>query len=324
MRFWGQTIAWLIALFTVFEVGCRLLLGWSPIARNDARYGQVMAADKWVVQSREGFARERTNELGNLDASMPADPPANGILVIGDSLTEARQVSRAERYTEQLGTLLGRRVYNVGHSGWSPLNAIAYLDAEKQKFRPALTVVQISGNDFDDMINRKRRVHVLERTGTFSIGVPSRGERGFSRHLERSAFALLAFDRATAIIAGGGNEAAGSSCETLAPLATRALPWMLGELKRAAGNLALLYLPVLDYHHGCIDRCASSRALYITAAAAANIQLVDATDAICREFAATHQPLHGFWNTVPGEGHVNAEGHAVLAKLLAERIGTLP
>lgn len=324
MRFWGQTFALLIALFAVFELACRFLLGWSPMSRNDARYGQVMAAEQWVVQSREGFARERTNELGNLDAPMAAAPPRDGILVIGDSLTEARQVSRAARYTDRLGALLGRRVYNVGHSGWSPLNAIAYLDAEKAKFQPALTVVQISGNDFEDMVNRKRRLHVLERNGTYSIGVPSRGERGFSQHLEHSAFALLAFDRATAIIAGGGNEAAGSSCETLDPQATRALPWVLGELKRAAGNVILLYLPVLDYHHGCSDRCATARALYVATAAAANIPLVDATAAICREFATTRQPLHGFWNTVPGSGHLNAEGHAVLATLLAERVGVKP
>ena len=324
MRFWGQTLALLLVLVALFELGCRFLLGWSPMSRNDARYGQVMAPGQWVVQSREGFARERTNELGNLDAPMPTSLPRDGILVIGDSLTEARQVSRSERYTERLGAIVGRRVYNVGHSGWSPLNAIAYLDTEKARFRPALTIVQISGNDFDDMVNRKRRLHVVDRNGAYSIEVPSRDERGFSRHLERSAFALLAFDRATAILAGGGNEAEGSSCETLAPLATRALPWMLGELKRAAGNVALLYLPVVDYHHGCRDRCASSRALYVAAAAAGGIPLVDATDAICREFAGTQQPLHGFWNTVPGEGHLNAEGHAVLARLLAEQIGSTP
>lgn len=321
MRFWAQTLALLVALLAAFEIGCRFIIGWSPLLRNDSRYGQVMAPGQWVVQSREGFVRARTNELGNLDGPMRSPPPTDGILVMGDSLTEARQVARTERFTDRLAASLGRRVYNVGHSGWSPLNAIAYLDAERPRFAPAMTLVQISGNDLEDMVNRKRRLHLVERGTSFSIGVPARGERGFSKHLERSAFALLAFDRATSILTGGGNEAAGSSCEKIDPTAARALPWVLSELRRTAGKVELLYLPVLDYHAGCIDRCLSSRLRYHQEAAAAGIPLIDTTDALCREFARTRQPLHGFWNTVPGEGHLNAEGHDVIARLLTERYG---
>ena len=52
--------------------------------------------------------------------------------------------------------------------------------------------------------------------------------------------------------------------------------------------------------------------------------MVDVTPALCARFAETHQPLHGFWNTVPGTGHLNAEGHAVVARQLADALGAAP
>ena len=330
MRFWLQTSVWLITLFAGFEVLSRLFIGDAPRTHIHPDYDRVTMPHEQVVQSREGFARGRTNELGHLDAPMPRPLPPDGILVIGDSLTESRQVAAAERFTERLGAALGRRVYNAGHTGWSPLNAIGLLRADLPAFAPGTVIVQVSGNDLADMAAR-RRPRVVEQGGGFAVRWPNRGKPGggaltrVRETVSRSAFAENLIARTLELVSGdgpgddGGGGAA--SCDSATPLVVRALPWVLGQLKALHPDVRLLYLPRLDYHAGCVDKCAGAARLWRDAARGAGVPMVDVTGAMCRRFRATRQPLNGFWNTEPGIGHLNGEGHAVVAGELAGALG---
>jgi hypothetical protein len=51
-------------------------------------------------------------------------------------------------------------------------------------------------------------------------------------------------------------------------------------------------------------------------AAQRGLPLVDPSDAFLESYRATGEPLHGFSNAQPGEGHVNARGHALMANEL--------
>lgn len=331
VRFWLQTSVLMAGILVAFEVLCRLFIGHAPATRFDARYDRLPRPDQPVVQSSEGFSRGRTNELGHLDRPMPASPPPDGVLVIGDSFTEARQVAMSERFTDRLGEALHRRVYNVGHTGWSPIHALSFLDAERARFAPATVIVQISGNDLEDIVTAKRP-HVERSPAGFAIVWPRRDKQGTAKRItqlrelvERSALAgdamtaLLTLFKGKAAVDEGGD--AGGSCEKPDPLAAEAVPWLFGELKKAHPDVRLMYLPMLDYHAGCVDRCAAARALYTRAAAGQGLHLVDVTPALCARFAQTHQPLHGFANTVIGTGHLNAAGHAEVARQLAGELG---
>jgi lysophospholipase L1-like esterase len=325
------------------EVLSRLVLGHAPRTRLDPQYDRVTLPHEHIVHASEGFSRGDTNELGHLDAPMPSPLPPDGVLVIGDSLTEGRQVDRAQRFTDRLGRLIERRVYNVGHTGWSPLNAIAFMAADLGKFAPRTVIVQVSGNDLDDMMARKRP-HVVEgpsatlrvaarpgeagafeRDGQFSIELPNRDKHGLSKRIadlkdaaSRSALVGNSIVRWLMIFANSEDDGgAAGTCALPEPLAVRALPWVAGELHRSHADVRLLYLPVLDYHAGCIDRCAAARWLWHHAAEQAGLQIVDVTDALCRRFHDTRQPLNGFWNTIPGTGHLNSDGHEVVADELA-------
>jgi lysophospholipase L1-like esterase len=336
VRFWLQTLALLGAVLVAFEVLCRLLIGHAPATRFDPHYDRLPRPDQPVVQSSEGWSRARTNELGHLDRAMPSPPPPDGILVVGDSFTEARQVAMAERFTDRLGEWLHRRVYNVGHTGWSPIHALSFVAAERARFAPATVIVQISGNDFEDLITAKRP-HVERTPSGLAIVWPRRDKHGTAKRItqlretvERSALAgdamtaLLTLFKGTAAVDEGGESGNQTICEKPDPLVAEAIPWLFGELKKTHPDVRLLYLPMLDYHAGCIDRCAAGRALYAAAAAGQGLRMVDVTPALCARFAQTRQPLHGFWNTVPGTGHLNAEGHAVVARQLADELRAVP
>jgi hypothetical protein len=67
----------------------------------------------------------------------------------------------------------------------------------------------------------------------------------------------------------------------------------------------------------CVDTCAGAADAWKHAASDAHVPLVDVTAALCKRFHETGQPLNGFWNTIPGVGHLNAEGHEVVAAELA-------
>jgi hypothetical protein len=328
VRYWSRTLAWLVVVGVVLELGSRVAVGVSEPVRVDPRYGRLPEPGLATVQSKEGFARARTNELGHFDAPMPATPPPDGILVIGDSFTEARQVATEARFTDRLGARLARRVYNVGHSGWSPLNAIRFLEAERARFAPATTIVQISGSDLADLAS-PRRLHLAEAADGFAI-VPSASDRTRGRGriarlravLAGSAFLDNAFEGALALTSPEDEEGPGAPpCARPDPLAVRALPWVVARLRDVAPDVRLLYLPNLDYHAACTDRCALARSFVVAAALTAGVPLVDPTSSMCAAFARTRQPLHGFWNTVPGTGHLNDAGHAVVADVLAAALG---
>jgi len=327
-RFWLHTLVWFVALFIGFELLSRLAIGSSPRERFDPRYDRIPLAHEAIVESSEGFSRGRTNELGHLDGPMPHALPSDAILVIGDSYTEARQVAQQERFTDRLGARLGRRVYNIGHTGWSPVNALRFLVAERSSFAPATVIVQVSGNDLADIFSpkRPRLVEQADARGGFSIVLPKREKRGTAKRItelrlavSRSALAANVLRSVLTILGTGPDDDAGhppTACSVPDPRSARALTWLVGELALAHPDVRLLYLPQLEYHGGCFDKCALGRELYRSAAAQARIPLTDATDALCERFRATRQPLHGFWNTVPGTGHLNSEGHAVVATVL--------
>jgi hypothetical protein len=325
MAYFNRFALQLAVALIVLEVMCRLFLGQRPMQRYDKRYDRLTAPNQAFVEVLEGFARGRTNELGNLDGAMPNPLPKHAILVVGDSLAEARQVSMSERWSNVLGTLLNRHVYNAGHSGWSPANVLEYLRAEKHRFEPETVVLQVSGNDLDDIM-AKKRPHVVDDAGVMSIKLPKRKKSGMAAKINRakelvSRSALggnLIVAGLTMVGAGNGGSGIALGCTPPDANVEKAARWLFGEIQKQHPNTVVVYFPTLNYYDGCLDQCIPSRDLFRSVTTSAKLGFVDITEAACRRFEQTRQPLHGFWNTVPGVGHLNAEGNAVAAQVVAD------
>lgn len=300
------------------EVLCRLFIGHTPELEEDPRFGKITKAHTAIVQSFEGHSAAHTNALGNLDDEMPVQLPPDSVMVLGDSFTEARHVARANRFTDLLAERTSRRVWNVGHAGWSPVNALGYLEANRGKFAPKTVILQVSSNDLGDLVAAKRG-HVAEHAGQFELVIPTRG--GGSRirtTISKSAFAGQLLGGIAGLFGDkGGDEDGGGDCTTPPTLAVHALPWLFGKLVRLHPDARILYIPKLEYHDGCYDRCQVSRDVFAAGAARVGLRFIDPTQAMCEEFVATRQPLHGFWNSIPGTGHLNGRGHALVAAVLA-------
>lgn len=319
LRFWAETFALLLTICCVFEVISRLVINDTPEILINPRYGPITEPNHVQLQSNEGWARNRTNELGNVDDPMPNPLPVDGILAVGDSFTQADQVPMKSRFTDLLDKKLQRRVYNAGHGSWSLINQVEFLRAELPTYSPAAIVVQVSGNDLKEM-SKKSQAHFVEGPdGSFAISVPR--PRNSALHdlvMTRSAFVRRMVQRIRSILFKRGEANDTSNNEmSIPPIVERSLPLLMADLRKLHRDVVVLYLPTLDYFHGCIDRWENGRVLFETTSRAVAIPFIDATPAICARFSKTRQPLHGFWNTVPGKGHMNTDGHKVVAELLA-------
>jgi lysophospholipase L1-like esterase len=95
---------------------------------------------------------------------------------------------------------------------------------------------------------------------------------------------------------------------------------LLGEIK-AEAPVGVVFVPLLEYRSGGRTeesaRSAEARTLFAQAAARAGVPLVDLGPALRDQFLKTGRPPAGFSNTAPGEGHLNAEGHVLLARAIA-------
>ena len=84
-------------------------------------------------------------------------------------------------------------------------------------------------------------------------------------------------------------------------------------------RVVYLYVPRLTYR---TDQPAlewpEAREVFLEFARRTGATLVDPTDRLQAAFEATGQPLHGFHNSVMGEGHLNEAGHLVVGEALAE------
>jgi hypothetical protein len=99
---------------------------------------------------------------------------------------------------------------------------------------------------------------------------------------------------------------------------------LVGVVQAVNPRLVMLYIPVLTHHAGGLAevRYPGRRALWSGIAARRGITWVDPSDSLVAEFARTGEPLQGFPNARPADGHTNARGHAVLGRMVARAIAT--
>jgi hypothetical protein len=140
----------------------------------------------WLTENR---ARQEVSPQGLLDRSFTSDPVmgVTRIAVLGDSIVEALQVERVQRFTAITETELARdgiraEVMNFGIAGATPAVMAARLAHHALPFRPKMTVMFLHLNDFissqmgDDS---QFPGYVLNDSGNVERGSSFRDGRGF-------------------------------------------------------------------------------------------------------------------------------------------------
>jgi len=195
------------ALFSVLllEAGLRLTGFEFPVTttRHPHRGYSNRPRAEWVQRS-EGYATVRTNSRGFRDVEWAREkaPGTVRIAVLGDSFTEAAQVSIEERFTElaarhlnQAGASAGTQfeVMNFGTSGYGTAQQLMTWRHEVEPYKPDIVVLAfLTGNDIrnnsEQLEGDPIRPYFVEQNGQLVLDHSFRNEkRSLARRLGLAA-----------------------------------------------------------------------------------------------------------------------------------------
>lgn len=334
-----------LGLAVLTAEGVARLLHFTPQTYLPA-FGWVYQPGMSIRSSVEGFGTSHWAHPG-IRRARPlgaTEPPV--ILVVGDSFTEALQVDDDVVYTtvleREIGLLgLNKTVINIGRASRSPADYVAMAALYQETFQPTWTIVQTAQADFLEDAWQEAKTHFARDaiTGTLVVTVkkdppPSRYLAGQIYHelLNRSALFAMTAGRAATLCSGGASEPplfrAGLAArqqddvETL-NTGTGSFPAEeeVGLLARAYGKrLTILYLAALDPETP--GQMTEFERRIETACAAQGIHFVSTRVGYSALTAAGLSPF-GFANTAFNSGHLNATGHALVARLLSRELERL-
>ncbi len=325
-------LAVLLLALLAGEWAARRWLQMPRTAWRDARFGWMQGPGTRLVQSGEGWGAFVADSTGWLDRPLP--PPGQGVraILLGDSFGQGLQVRDDERFTEVAERLLpGLHVLNAAAAGRSAWHHALLAPRVQQAYTPDLLLVQLDDGELTDVEDAAARAEAVAEFDSTRTAEP-RTERGLAR-LAQSVFrrsALLSYlrtrvdkltrqesQRLARKLSGRRPDTRDLVALPPTPRAEALLDSLVGEVQQVNARVVLVYIPNVDYFESPPSPTYPvRRAWYHEMARRRGLPLVDPTDEFIAAYRTTGEPLHGFSNSRPGEGHANARGHELLAREL--------
>lgn len=338
-RFSLQRIGWLlkVALAFVFalfmwEMLLSQFMLQKPVSRTHPILGRIYGEGLYV-QGKEGYGRTVLNELGIRAPSLEEEPLQENrqrILVLGDSYTQAMQVSDEAAFPQRLNELLGEytQVINAGREGASPADYIALAEYNQQTFNPDVVVVQLNEADFTRDLLSKNQTFFYEKTAQgFTL---QENKELVSTNELASRFANLqgflnfsvvrvALERLEAMRSTAPNTSVDKDKWGDGSLEQ----FVVQELQRTYKTPILLYIPEMDYFSENYAKANPTEVYLYETARDAGVTFISLRPDFVTRYSQKDETAHGFANTQPGMGHMNVLGHGIAAERL-ERALRLP
>ena len=297
---------------------------------------------QFTTNMEEGFCFKRADQYGFYNTEQAvADHPQ--ILLMGSSHMEADQM----RNEENVGALLGEyfTTFNMGLSGDFICPCIARMDAAVQTYQPTDFVILETFTCHPDLEEMRK---------TIDEPVTSTGER--SHFLEAVStycpsivnlyYALQNWYNAGKIESSPRKqytEPDGVNIENNTPVSEEEFHFSeedikndgyastLDELiqkavlpvKQNGNRLIIFYHPGLEINpDGTVkeENLEEKKEIALFQQVCENNDVIfaDMTDAFTEFYQKEHQLPNGFWNTAVGKGHLNKDGHRVIADVLIQ------
>jgi lysophospholipase L1-like esterase len=172
IRYLVAAVAMMGAALVLVEIGVRLLsgtLGISPYMQYDARLGwtaQPNAIKRHRDRSGQFDVTYQINEYGYRGPAYPVagDPDTFRVIVLGDSTGFGWGVAEAETFSSIIDREVDNlEVINLALSGYGTDQSYLRFVEEGIRFGPDLIVLQVSHNDFEEIMhpffNQKPKPH---------------------------------------------------------------------------------------------------------------------------------------------------------------------
>jgi hypothetical protein len=256
------------------------------------------------------------------------DPSSTGfkIFVIGDSSTEASQVSDGETYYEVMAELCPElEIFAYGAGGYGSLQEFLVLDAFVDRIDPQLIIWQF---DWNDLINNSLAWESMSRTnnnlmtrpylidGEIQLRFPTQTGRGALLRLIQSSHLMRLMRITGRRLVTGVEPDIGPGHEVFEDAVTTTEE-ILNWVRDRAGDrpiAAFCLCPGGDDPHGRAFQSISQ-----------NVDIHYLPNALARvhEAKAAGEVVTGFDNGVEIDSHLNATGHRLLGESLVRTLGEL-
>ncbi|WP_144186623.1 hypothetical protein [Elioraea rosea] len=307
--------------------------------RPDPVLGLTRPPHSLVFVGLEGGVKLRFDRHGLNNDDAVWDAAAGAVALIGDSFVEAVEVARGQNMTSRLAESIAPvRVLNLGRAAATPQLLPALLEGVDAAGALGLVVMVVSTTDAGELRGAAQAMSAEERgrcpvarqggggTGALASAqeVSALAARIGSRLREtrRRIAGTIAFARPRQAVAGAGPDHAAEDAA-----AAQLLAGCLRRLSARHRVVGALLPPVTLGDSTRAVRLGGWRrdaAMHQAGFDAAAIPLLVPPDAVISRFAAA-PAVAGFANAVVGEGHLNEEGHRVVAAWLASALaGHLP
>jgi lysophospholipase L1-like esterase len=315
-----------LALIT-FEAAFRLLL-FGRVDRDPITHRYIATG---IHRIGEGFGVSHRDDRG-IRLSPYGCSSCPQVLIIGDSYTDAFQVNDDKAYPAVAEAMLASsrpvRLLNAGAAGASPADYLVQAANYLRRFQPAWVIIELNADDLGPDAFHPDQLHFRENGDRLTPVVPAPYAYGrITRMLgylrERSALANYAIARLDFARNGGKGPRWFRAGFEPTPRAAAALPEEypaereLALLRAAYKNrITFLFLPLFNvpeereeirFDRFCGEthmRCMNFRASF-------------------EAFRRAGTAPYGFPNSRFGGGHLNAAGHAAVARQVVSEIRSL-
>jgi hypothetical protein len=314
-----------------FVCGCGLALLFMELVLHNYSGKYEDSAGFELRHCREGLATSHFTHDGLRLTGNPRIPEAPNVLIEGDSHVEAFQVDDQQT----MGAVLERRLraegkrWNVLQYGWSGADGPDYVYAAPlilETYHPRAIFLVTNAGDFDSTTTESARLVelngevVAEGVGPNSVRgrTPSYGG-SLTRKLKESALLYSMVLRFTMDIQPqlGEHKASAQDSEVLAkmPASDNAVKVIVRGLKQAyGGKLYILYTPSQPF--SAETPVEPQEAALLSECHAEGVECSSLRERMVDDLLVGHELARGFYSSAPGQGHLSARGH----ELVADRI----
>jgi len=319
------------------------LLIWEIILRNTT-YGPTGFIDHDVlgkiykkgtyVHGSEGYSRSKFNSLGFRGSELTdRNPGLLRILALGDSYTEALQVNEKYTFCNLVKINLSKKldqnveVINAGRSSASPAYYIHLSEFYINTVSPDAVIIQLNKGDISgDFYDSYNNFYVVRNNSGFST-VQNKNFISNMPFIQKHPAMSIIFD--SAVLRLGYFKIQKSyrlRIDKQTPQSPQVpsdyrdrIKWMLSSFKEHYEDPIVWFIPDIDFYNDNNEFSVIETELE-TASNHIGINYLNTRNALYSYYRKNKQTPVGFNNTSPWKGHLNPEGHRVVAELLTERI----
>lgn len=358
LKYPAMAVGGFICAIALWEVILRFTVESSPGSAIHPKLGKIERAgimlhskEGWAISTLNSLG------MRSLEPQ-PKQPGEYRILILGDSYTRADEVSDGLSFSDRLQTALNSsntedtkqnkstperqiQTINAGKPSASPAGYLYAADFHKQTFEPDSTVVQLTEHDFwIDMNDENSEFYAQkiadgqyeprynEHFGSADPLAQMLTERvPGARSLMRMSVLRIGGRNLQGMLSGPQSE---PPMQKLSPEEERAIAtedaalvqWTIQQLDQTFPNLVLVFLPAMNYQDAdevsTDPRNAAIETDLENAAAAQGVPLLNMRADFLHHYRSEGTELRGFNNTSPGDGHLNAKGHELVAQRLTD------